>query len=172
MPMGGLAGLSKAEFIERFGPIFEHSPWVVEAAWERSRAAQAPFADAGDLHAAFMAEVTAAGAAAQLALINAHPALATNVDLTEASQSEQQGAGLKHLTAQEFERFAALNAAYRKKFGFPFIICVRLNTKASILAAFEARLAQDAAAEREAAIAQIGLITKLRLQDVLEGSRE
>ncbi len=165
--MGGLAKFGKAEFIERFGPIFEHSPWVVEAAW-----AHQPFADAQALHAAFMAAVEAEGEAAQLALINAHPELAARIELTDASQSEQMGAGLRHLTVPEFEHFAALNAAYREKFGFPFIICVRLNSKAAILAAFEARLAHDAAAERKEAIVQIGLISKLRLQDLLEGSRE
>jgi 2-oxo-4-hydroxy-4-carboxy-5-ureidoimidazoline decarboxylase len=163
--MNGLAVQSKAGFIEKFGHIFEHSPWVVERAWARG-----PFADEDALHAAFMAEVAAAGEAAQLALINAHPELAAKIELTEASRSEQMGAGLKHLTAQEFERFASLNAAYREKFGFPFIICVRLNTKASILAAFETRLSHDAKTELQQAIAQIGLITKLRLQDLAKGS--
>jgi 2-oxo-4-hydroxy-4-carboxy-5-ureidoimidazoline decarboxylase len=81
------------------------------------------------------------------------------------------GAGLKQLTAAEFERFSVLNAAYREKFGFPFIICVRLQTKASILAAFEARLKRDAAVEQAEAIAQIGLIAKLRLQDLVEGMK-
>jgi len=165
--MDGLADQSKAGFVAKFGHIFEHSPWVVERAWERR-----PFSNVAALHAAFMAEVEAAGSAAQRALINAHPELAAKVELTEASQSEQMGAGLKQLTPQEFERFAALNAAYREKFGFPFIICVRLNSKASILAAFEARLLHDTAEEREAAIAQIGLIAKLRLQDLAEGLPE
>lgn len=163
--MDGLAVHSKSGFVEKFGHVFEHSPWVVERAWEKR-----PSLDAEALHAAFMAEVAAAGPEAQLALINAHPELAARVELTGASQSEQMGAGLKQMSPQEFERFAALNTAYREKFGFPFIICVRLNTKASILAAFEARLANDAASEREAALAQIGLIAKLRLQDLLEGS--
>jgi OHCU decarboxylase len=167
MAMDGLAVQSKAGFIEKFRHVFEHSPWVVERAWDRR-----PFADVDDLHAAFMAEIASAGAGAQLGLINAHPELAAKVELTEASQSEQMGAGLKQLTAQEYARFAQLNAAYREKFGFPFIICVRLNTKASILAAFEARLGHDAAAERAEAIAQIGLIAKLRLQDLLEGKPE
>jgi len=165
--MDGLAASGKAGFIEKFGHIFEHSAWVVERAWDRR-----PFADAQALHDAFMAELDAAGPDAQLALINAHPELAAKVELTEASQSEQMGAGLRHLSAPEFERFAALNAAYRRKFGFPFIICVRLNTAGSILQAFAARLDNDAGAEREEAIRQIGLITKLRLQDLLEGSPE
>ena len=162
--MDGFADCSKTVFLEKFGHVFEHSPWVVERAWERR-----PFADVQALHAAFMAEVAAAGAAAQLDLIKAHPELAARAELTEASSAEQMGAGLKQLSAQEFERFTVLNKAYGRKFGFPFIICVRLQTKASILAAFEARLRRDAVAEQAEAIAQIGLIAKLRLQDLMEG---
>jgi 2-oxo-4-hydroxy-4-carboxy-5-ureidoimidazoline decarboxylase len=164
--MKGFAECSKTEFLERFRHIFEHSPWVVENAWARR-----PFADVDALHTALMAEVAAAGDAARLDLIRAHPELAARVELTDFSSSEQLGAGLKQLTAAEFERFSALNAAYREKFGFPFIICVRLQTKASILAAFEARLERDAAAEQAEAIAQIGLIAKLRLQDLMEGMK-
>jgi OHCU decarboxylase len=164
--MDGFAGCSKTVFLEKFGHIFEHSPWVAERAWERR-----PFADVQALHAAFMAEVAAAGDAAQLDLIKAHPELAARVELTEASSLEQLGAGLKQLTASEFERFSALNTAYRRKFGFPFIICVRLHTKASILAAFESRLQRDAVVERAEAIAQIGLIANLRLQDLMEGTK-
>jgi 2-oxo-4-hydroxy-4-carboxy-5-ureidoimidazoline decarboxylase len=165
MAANRLTPRSKAEFISRFGHIFEHSPWVVEDAWERR-----PFADEAALHAAFMEVVEMAGAPAQLKLLNAHPELAAKVELTEASEAEQQGAGLKHLTAAEFKRFSALNAAYREKFQFPFIICVRLHSKAGILQAFEARLGNDAVTERREAIAQIGLITQLRLGDLLEGA--
>jgi 2-oxo-4-hydroxy-4-carboxy-5-ureidoimidazoline decarboxylase len=164
--MDGLADCSKTMFLEKFGHIFEHSPWVAEKAWERR-----PFTDVAALHAAFMAAVEAAGEAAQLDLIRAHPELAARVELTDFSSSEQMGAGLKQLSSAEFERFFALNAAYGEKFGFPFIICVRLQTKASILAAFEARLQRDSGAERAEAIAQIGLIAKLRLQDLMEGTK-
>jgi 2-oxo-4-hydroxy-4-carboxy-5-ureidoimidazoline decarboxylase len=164
--MDGFADCSKAVFLEKFGEVFEHSPWVVERAWERR-----PFAGVAQLHAALMAEVTAADGGTQLDLIRAHPELAAKMALTEASSAEQMGAGLKQLSAAEFERFSALNAAYREKFGFPFIICVRLQTKASILAAFEARLGREPAAERAEAIAQIGLIAKLRLQDLVEGKQ-
>ena len=162
--MAGFADCSKALFLEKFGHIFEHSPWVVERAWERR-----PFADADKLHSALMAEIAAADPQLQLDLIKAHPELAARVALTDASAAEQMGAGLKQLSAAEFERFSALNAAYREKFGFPFVICVRMQTKASILAAFETRLGADPASERAEAIAQIGLIAKLRLQDLLEG---
>jgi len=103
-----------------------------------------------------------------------HPDLAGKAaragTIAVASVSEQAGLGLDRLTDDEFAMFERLNAAYREKFGFPFIICVRLNTKASILAAFETRLRNDAETEREEALQQIGLITKLRLQDLAKGS--
>ncbi len=147
----------------RFLGLFEHSPWVVEQAF-----ADAPFADAQALQQAMLRVVQGAGEAAQLALIRAHPELAAReVNLTEASSAEQEGAGLRALTAEEFTRFAALNAAYRERFGFPFIICVRLHSKAGILAQFAQRLENDADTEREAALAEIGKITWLRLQDMV-----
>jgi urate oxidase len=67
--------------------------------------------------------------------------------LTESSALEQASAGLDALTDQERARFAELNTAYVGKFRFPFIIAVRDNTKSGILAAFEARLANDRDAE-------------------------
>lgn len=149
------------EFVARYGHLFEHSPWVVERAWEKR-----PFADAAALHGAMVAVVDEAGEDMQRRLIAAHPELGAKVALTRESESEQLGAGLRALSAAEFARFEALNAAYREKFGLPFIICVRLQTKASIFAAFEARLQHDAAAERAAALREIGMITRLRLDDM------
>jgi 2-oxo-4-hydroxy-4-carboxy-5-ureidoimidazoline decarboxylase len=117
-----------------------------------------------------MAVVHAASAEEQLALIRAHPELAGKAaidrTLTEASAAEQASAGLDRLSEAEFARFHALNAAYRERFGFPFIICVRLTDKAGILAAMEARLANDRETEIAAAIAQIGEIVRLRLSDI------
>jgi 2-oxo-4-hydroxy-4-carboxy-5-ureidoimidazoline decarboxylase len=107
-----------------------------------------------------------APAKAQLALIRAHPQLGIKAALTVESETEQSGAGLKNLPPAEFDKFTALNAAYAKKFGFPFIICVRLQTKASILAAFERRLQNDAATEHAQALTEIGYISRLRLQDM------
>jgi 2-oxo-4-hydroxy-4-carboxy-5-ureidoimidazoline decarboxylase len=158
----------RAGFVAKFGHLFEHSPWVVERAWETR-----PFADADALHLAFMDAVNRASDDERLALLRAHPELGVKQALTEASESEQQGAGLKALSAEEFSAFARLNAAYREKFGFPFIICVRLQTKASIFEAFEQRLTNAAAAERVIAIAEIGNIARLRMLDLLaqEGAR-
>lgn len=150
------------EFIARYGSIFEHSPWVAQRA-----SARLPFPS---LHAGLMQVVHDATPDEQLALIRAHPELAGKaaVDgtLTEASAAEQASAGLDRLTQAEFDRFHALNAAYRAKFDFPFIICVRLTNKAGILAAIEARLANDRDAEIAEALRQIGEIVRLRLEMV------
>ncbi len=142
--------------------LFEHSPWVEERADARP--------SSGDRHADLMAVVNEATPEEQLALIRAHPELAgkaaVDKTLTDASAAEQASAGLDRLTLQEYEQFHALNAAYREKFGFPFIICVRLTDKAGILAAMQARLANDRETEIATAIGQIGEIVRLRLEDM------
>ena len=142
--------------------LFEHSPWVEARADARG--------SSGDRHADLMAVVHEASPEEQLALIRAHPELAGKAaldrTLTEASAAEQASAGLDRLSEAEFARFHELNAAYRERFGFPFIICVRLTDKAGILNAMEARLANDRDSEIATAIAQIGEIVRLRLEDM------
>ena len=149
-------------FVDRYGALFEHSPWVVARAADRL-----PLTD---LHAGLMQVVQDAAPEEQLALIRAHPELAGKAaidgSLTEASAAEQASAGLDRLTPAEFERFHALNAAYSKKFGFPFIICVRLTDKTGILAAMERRLAHDRDTEIAAALDEIGKIVRLRLESI------
>ncbi len=140
--------------------LFEHSPWVEERADARP--------SSGDRHADLMAVLHDATADEQLALIRAHPELAGKAaidgSLTEASAAEQASAGLDRLTQAEFDRFHALNAAYRERFDFPFIICVRLTDKAGILAAMERRLGNDRETEIATALEQIGEIVRLRLE--------
>ena len=87
--------------------------------------------------------------------------------LTASSRGEQAGAGLDRLSADEYARFMEVNAAYREKFGFPFVICVREHTKETILAAASARLDNAPDAEVEAALAEIAKIARLRLEDAL-----
>ena len=149
-------------FIRRYGALFEHSPWVVMRA-----AARLPL---GDVHAGLMAVVHEATPEDQLKLIRAHPELAGKAaidrTLTAASAAEQASAGLDRLTQEEFDRFHALNAAYGARFGFPFILCVRLTDKAGILAAMEERLGNDRETEIATAIAEIGQIVRLRLKDM------
>jgi 2-oxo-4-hydroxy-4-carboxy-5-ureidoimidazoline decarboxylase len=142
--------------------LFEHSPWV------EARADARP--SSGDRHADLMAVMYDATPEEQLDLIRAHPELAGKaaVDgtLTEASAAEQASAGLDRLTQAEYDRFHALNAAWRARFGFPFIICVRLTNKAGILAAMERRLGNDRDAEIAEALRQIGEIVRLRLETI------
>src|SRR5204862_4646002 len=129
-------------FVARYGAIFEGSPWVARAAF-----AEGPFADVDDVHAALVAAVRAAPRERQLELIRAHPELAGREaqagQLSAASAGEQASAGLDQLTAGEAERWRALNAAYRERFGFPLVVCVREHTKASIIAWGEERLAHE-----------------------------
>ncbi|WP_168074583.1 2-oxo-4-hydroxy-4-carboxy-5-ureidoimidazoline decarboxylase [Caulobacter sp. SSI4214] len=161
-----LNSMNRTGFATALGFAFELSPWVVERAWS-----ERPFASVEALHAAMMDVLGAASLEDKLALIRAHPELASKAaiakQLTAESNAEQASAGLDRLTPEEFARFHDLNAAYSERFGFPFIICVRLNDKASILAAMQARLAHDEAEEIAEAIAQIGLISKLRLLDAV-----
>ena len=156
------AASERQAFVDRYGALFEHSPWVVERAADRL-----PLTD---LHAGLMQVVKDAAPEEQLALIRAHPELAGKAaidgSLTQASAAEQASAGLDRLTPAEFERFRALNADYRDRFGFPFIICVRLTDKAGILAAMERRLAHDRDTEIAAALHEIGEIVRLRLEQI------
>ncbi len=153
-------------FVARFGHVFEHSPWVVERA-----AALDPAPTAAAIKAAFAAVLAEASRAEILALLRAHPRLADKVaiatGLTADSAAEQASAGLDRLTADEHAAFMDLNAAYEARFSFPFIICVRLHTKAAILAAMRARLGRSDAAEFAEALAQVTLIAGLRLDAAL-----
>lgn len=158
--------MNQRGFTTALGFAFELSPWVVERAWS-----ERPFASVEAMHDAMMDVLRAASTADKLTLIRAHPELAGKAaiakQLTAESTAEQASAGLDRLTPEEFARFHQLNAAYNARFGFPFIICVRLNDKASILAAMQVRLSNDEAAEITEAITQIGLISKLRLLDAV-----
>jgi OHCU decarboxylase len=111
--------------------------------------------------------VRRAHAAEKLALIRAHPELAGRAaiagELTASSRSEQAGAGLDCCTPEEFRRFQDLNAAYKEKFGIPFILAVGGKTRREVLAAFEARLGNDAKTELHTALAEIDKIAHLRL---------
>ena len=162
-------GMDRNAFVAAYGHVFEHSPWIAERAYDRGLPADADRADG--LHRALCAVLGQASAAEQRALIEAHPDLAGRLAragrLTEDSTREQASAGLDRLTDRERARFVALNEAYRARFGFPFIMAVKGRTKAEILAAFERRLKNDAAAEQAMALAEIERIALLRLRDLL-----
>ena len=164
--LGELNAVPPAAFTAILGGIFEHSPWVAE-----ETAGRRPFRDAAHLLAELCAAMRRAPRERRLALIRAHPDLAVRLEqLTAASQREQAGAGLDRLADAEFAEFKALNTAYRARFGFPFVICARLNAKEAILAAMRARLAHEPPAEEEAALVEIEKIAALRLADLLKST--
>ncbi|HWA87818.1 MAG TPA: 2-oxo-4-hydroxy-4-carboxy-5-ureidoimidazoline decarboxylase [Opitutus sp.] len=167
MMLAQLNASGRAEFTAALGHLFEHSGWVAEETWARR-----PFRDAAQLHAELCATMRAAAPERKLTLIHAHPDLAGRLarqrQLTADSTREQASAGLDRLGDAELAEFQRLNTAYRARFGFPFIICARLNAKDTILAAMKARIANSPAAEREAALAEIEKIARLRLHDLLQ----
>ena len=151
------------DFIARYAEIYEHSPWVAELV--------APIAAEVaemDRLAEIMADcVDNAGTEQQLTLIRAHPDLAGKAqvagELTADSTAEQASAGLDQCTKVEFERFQALNDAYKEKFGFPFVMAVRDSTREEILDSFSRRLQNDHDLEFETALTEIHEIARLRL---------
>ena len=155
-------------FITRFGHLFEHSPWVVERAFD---AGSARAGDGPDrLHEAFCHALRGAGAEERMALIRAHPDLAGKLAaagrLTADSASEQASAGLDRLTDEERRRFTELNDRYRARFGFPFIFAVRGRSREEIRDAFERRIGHDRDVEIGEALRQIERIVLLRLKEM------
>ncbi len=122
--------VSREEFIRWVGPAFEHSPWIAIAASEKR-----PFADLDLLHRQLCQVVREAPEAQQLGLIQAHPDLGARSALTAESTREQASAGLDQLAQNQRAAIQSQNQAYREKFGFPFVICARLNTRETIAAA-------------------------------------
>ncbi|MGB0439393.1 MAG: 2-oxo-4-hydroxy-4-carboxy-5-ureidoimidazoline decarboxylase, partial [Paracoccaceae bacterium] len=155
-------------FVATFGGIFEHSPWIAKAAHALELG---PTHDcAAGVHNALARVFRTAPEDARLGVLTAHPDLAGKLAaakrLTKESTSEQAGAGLDMLTDDERATFTQLNETYTGKFGFPFIIAVKDNTKASILAAFHARIDSDRATEFAEACRQVERIAELRLIEV------
>jgi 2-oxo-4-hydroxy-4-carboxy-5-ureidoimidazoline decarboxylase len=169
LDMAAVNAMDRDTFVAAFGGIFEHSPWVAERAWARR-----PFASPDALHAAMVAVTREAPRPDVLGLLNAHPELAGPEarahQMTSSSVSEQGSAGLDRMSAADFDRFDRLNAAYRARFGFPFIIAVRGRDRATILAEFERRLARSSEAERDAALTEVAAITRMRLERRLASS--
>jgi OHCU decarboxylase len=161
--------MSEVEFVQKFGGIFEHSPWIAERAFRLELGAAHD--SAGGLHNALCRAFRSATEAERLGVLTAHPDLAGKLAqakrLTAESTREQASAGLDALTDAEREKFTQLNGAYVQKFGFPFIIAVKGRTKDEILAAFQTRIDNDRETEFNTACAQVERIALLRLRDIL-----
>jgi OHCU decarboxylase len=160
-----LNAASEENFVRAIGAVYEHSPHFAQRV-----AVKRPFADIEHLRHALQQEVNRAAESEQMDLIQAHPDLVGRAVLTAESKGEQAAAGLTDLSAEEIESFRINNAAYREKFGFPFIICARMNKKDAILEAFPRRLQNDAATEKKTALDEIHKIAALRLHDILWAS--
>ena len=192
LSMDRLNGLSREEFVERLGPVFQGPPWVAEQAWEKR-----PFGSVYDLRRAFQDALFDAPPQRQLELIRSYPDLGRLIgrdraesefgissDQYEAllmpvesqlgpeSLRDQSSAGLNRLSPQEYDEFQRLNGAYREKFGFPLIVAVRGNTKETIMANGRARLGNPPAQERASALVEISKIANHRLQDLVEEPAE
>jgi 2-oxo-4-hydroxy-4-carboxy-5-ureidoimidazoline decarboxylase len=167
--MAPINAMDRAAFVQKFGGIFENSPWVAEKASEKR-----PFANLDDMHAAMVAVVKSAPAAQQLALLQSHPDLAGKEaqagTMTASSVAEQAGAGLNTLSPAEFAELTGLNAAYKMKFGFPFIIAVRMYTKEGIFFEFKRRLQNETQIEFANDLQNVYIITRLRLNKLLDAS--
>jgi 2-oxo-4-hydroxy-4-carboxy-5-ureidoimidazoline decarboxylase len=164
--LADLNACSRDDFVAALANIFEYSPWIAEQA-----ASARPFAGVNALFAAMKAVVDRAPSELRLALIKGHPDLANKTQraagLTAESSDEQNSVGLDRLSDAEYDAFERVNNAYRSKFGFPYVVCVRRHTKDSILRDFERRLPNDANTETQASIAEICRIAALRLDQLV-----
>ncbi|HLZ21214.1 MAG TPA: 2-oxo-4-hydroxy-4-carboxy-5-ureidoimidazoline decarboxylase [Ktedonobacterales bacterium] len=172
MRLDDINKLDRREFAAKLGGLFEGPPWIVTAAWERR-----PFTDEARLYETLCEIVDSAPRDSQLALLRAHPDLAGKLalagKLSLASTHEQAAAGLDSLTPAELEEFTRLNAAYKSKFAFPFVMCARLSTKETIHAAFTERLTHSYDDEVHTALIEVNKICALRLHDLLtDGDQE
>lgn len=154
--------LPKEDFVRLVGPVFEHSPWIAERVTE-----QRPFPSVETLHVAMCDVVRRATEDEQLALIRAHPDLVGRVVLTAESKGEQSAAGLTNLSPEEVALFDRYNGEYQARFGFPFVICARLNKKDAILNAFPVRLQNSPGQEITTALEEIFQIATLRIADLI-----
>ncbi|EHS51744.1 OHCU decarboxylase [Rhizobium sp. PDO1-076] len=161
--------MDRAEFVARFGGVFEHSPFIAERAFDAGFIA-GPLT-AGDVHDGMAAIFRTSSADERLGVLRAHPDLAGKLaiagDLTEDSRKEQAGAGLDRLSPDEHQRFTQLNTAYTEKFGFPFIVAVKGLSKGDILAAFEKRIDNSREQELDTACLQVEKIARLRLESLI-----
>lgn len=161
--------MSREQFVAFFGPVFEHSDWVAEDAFDGASGRDKDGTLEG-LHKVLCTAMRAANDEKKLMLIRAHPDLAGKLavagGLSAASKSEQASAGLDQCTPEEFAQFNRLNTVYTKRFGFPFIMAVKGRDRAAILAALEARVDNDPATEFGTALREIERIALFRLEEI------
>jgi 2-oxo-4-hydroxy-4-carboxy-5-ureidoimidazoline decarboxylase len=162
MTIAQVNALDRADFVARFGAVYEHSPWVAAAA-----SAARPFESLAALEQAMRAVVLTESRERQLALLRAHPRLGTRLELGGYSRAEQSGAGLAAASDGDRDALTRLNREYEDKFGFPFILAVRGATVPVILESCRSRVGHDADAEFDEALRQVLRIAHFRLADLV-----
>ncbi|WIM37707.1 2-oxo-4-hydroxy-4-carboxy-5-ureidoimidazoline decarboxylase [Paenibacillus sp. PK4536] len=150
---------SKEEFLQQFGGLYEHSAWITEQAWEHQ-----PFNTLQDMLNTMKNIVAESSQETQLTLLRQHPDLGTKIEMSEHSQSEQAGAGLTGLSAEQFEQLAELNRNYTDQYQFPFILAVKGKSTDQILESMRQRTGRSATEEFQTALGQVHTIAGLRLQ--------
>jgi 2-oxo-4-hydroxy-4-carboxy-5-ureidoimidazoline decarboxylase len=164
MTLQEINGLTREDFVQSLGWVFEDSPWVANAAWS-SR----PFASCAELHNAMRQQVKDAAPERQLALLRAHPDLGNRIRMSEASTREQAGAGLNQITPEESELLLALNRDYRERFGFPFLFAVKGSRNRDIIEALRRRIGSTPESEFQEALEQVYRIAGFRLKALAGG---
>lgn len=166
--LADLDAMPEADFVAALGAVFEHAPWVARAAFSAR-----PFPTVAALYAAMHDAVQSSADERRYALLVGHPELAGRAARDGAiepdSIAEQAAAGLDRMSDAEYARFARMNAAYREKFGLPFIACVKRHGRASLLSTFESRLSSDKATEHATALAEVFRIAAIRLNALVSG---
>lgn len=162
LTLSRLNALDRDAFREALRSLFEGPPWIVSEAWGRR-----PFADREALYRGLIEVMRAAPVERQVELLRAHPDLVGRAalagTLSRDSTAEQAAAGLNRLSQEEIATFTRLNDEYQAKFGFPFVVCARENTKATILAGFAERLPHSRDDEIRIALGEVAKICRLRL---------
>jgi OHCU decarboxylase len=166
-----LANSNKEKFIETFNELYEHSPWIIEKAFETVKSDR-KYDDLKEFHNLLSQIVLEANKELQNLLIKAHPMLAGKKamanELTDFSTNEQKSAGLNSCSEEEIKKFDELNQKYFKKFGFPFIMAVKGSTKNEILRTFLKRVQNSLFEEKIEALKQINKIGWIRIKDIYE----
>lgn len=163
MTIDQLNACDREAFIAAVGWVFEHSPWVAERAWPRR-----PFQSKAALLAGMVDVMMSASHDEQLTLLRAHPDLGSRARMSDASVGEQAGAGLDRLTADQYRQLTTLNATYRERFGFPFLLAVKGSTARDILDSLARRVSRDSDAEWQEALTQVSRIAALRLDSTID----
>ncbi|GAE37039.1 2-oxo-4-hydroxy-4-carboxy-5-ureidoimidazoline decarboxylase [Halalkalibacter akibai] len=154
--------MTRKQFVEQVGWVFEHSPWVAEHSFDEH-----PFQSLEQMYKSMVGHMYAANQSLQLQLLNAHPDLGTRIEVSPSSENEQKNAGLHQLTEVEFQEFSVLNQTYINKFGFPFILAVKGHDKSSIKARMILRIENDVDSELETALKEVRKIVKFRLWELI-----